>query len=65
MRSSRWTRLLFGREFPFEDVLRLWDYLFAEKLSSAIMDMMCVSMLLRLRWQCEQIRFGTLIVWTL
>ncbi|KAJ9608048.1 hypothetical protein H2200_007036 [Cladophialophora chaetospira] len=48
--SIRWIRLLFGREFDFKDVLRVWDVLFAESLRSDIVDMTCVAMLLRNRW---------------
>ncbi|KFY23747.1 hypothetical protein V493_05669 [Pseudogymnoascus sp. VKM F-4281 (FW-2241)] len=47
----RWIRLLFGREFPFEDLLALWDKLFAEDPNLELIDMICVSMLLRIRWQ--------------
>ncbi|OBT53667.1 hypothetical protein VE04_04642 [Pseudogymnoascus sp. 24MN13] len=47
----RWIRLLFGREFPFEDLLALWDRLFAEDPDLELIDMICVSMLLRIRWQ--------------
>lgn len=49
--AIRWLRLLFGREFEFKDVLKLWDALFAESLSIDIIDMACVAILLRLRWQ--------------
>ncbi|OAP58137.1 hypothetical protein AYL99_07227 [Fonsecaea erecta] len=48
--SIRWIRLLFGREFDFKDVLRVWDVLFAENLRSDIVDLTCVAMLLRSRW---------------
>ncbi|KAL8728893.1 MAG: hypothetical protein Q9166_005133 [cf. Caloplaca sp. 2 TL-2023] len=47
----RWIRLLFGREFPFDHVLALWDRLFAEDPSLDLIDLVCVSMLLRIRWQ--------------
>ncbi|KAL8768809.1 MAG: hypothetical protein Q9209_005098, partial [Squamulea sp. 1 TL-2023] len=47
----RWIRLLFGREFPFDDVLALWDALFAEDPTLDLIDLVCVSMLLRIRWQ--------------
>ena len=46
----RWIRLLFGREFPFEEVLSLWDILFAEDPALDLVDLICVSMLLRIRW---------------
>ena len=49
----RWIRLIFGREFPFEDVLSLWDVLFAEDPALELVDLISVSMLLRIRWQCE------------
>ncbi|KAI4258665.1 MAG: hypothetical protein L6R42_004962, partial [Xanthoria sp. 1 TBL-2021] len=47
----RWIRLLFGREFPFDDVLALWDGIFAEDPTLDLIDLVCVSMLLRIRWQ--------------
>lgn len=47
----RWIRLLFGREFPSEELLMLWDKLFAEDASLELVDMICVAMLLRIRWQ--------------
>lgn len=49
----RWVRLVFGREFPFEDVLMLWDVLFAEDPDLELIDLISVSMLLRIRWQRE------------
>lgn len=55
MFHSRWVRLLFGREFPFDAVLSLWDVLFAERLTLALVDMTCVAMLLRIRWQRRSI----------
>lgn len=48
----RWIRLLFGREFPFEDLLPLWDTLFADDPDLELIDFICVAMLLRIRWQC-------------
>ena len=51
----RWIRLLFGREFPFEMLLPLWDVLFAEDPDLELIDFVCVAMLLRIRWQCKQI----------
>ena len=47
----RWIRLLFGREFSFDEVLTLWDILFAEDPALDLVDLVCVSMLLRIRWQ--------------
>lgn len=57
----RWLRLLFGREFEFKDVLRLWDILFAESLNIDIIDMACVAILLRLRWQLIDADYTTAI----
>ena len=48
----RWIRLLFGREFPLDEVLLIWDLLFAEDPALDLVDFICVSMLLRIRWQC-------------
>ncbi|KAJ5574363.1 uncharacterized protein N7459_008790 [Penicillium hispanicum] len=48
---TRWLRLLFGREFPFDDVLMMWDVLFAHGLRSDLVDFTCIAMLLRIRWQ--------------
>ncbi|APA10520.1 hypothetical protein sscle_06g052900 [Sclerotinia sclerotiorum 1980 UF-70] len=47
----RWIRLLFGREFPFDDLLAVWDILFAEDPELDLVDLICVAMLLRIRWQ--------------
>lgn len=47
----RWIRLLFGREFPLDEVLMLWDVLFAEDPTLNLIDLVCVSMLLRIRRQ--------------
>ncbi|KZL86801.1 wd repeat domain-containing protein [Colletotrichum incanum] len=46
----RWIRLLFGREFPFNELLVLWDTLFAVDSSLSLIDLICVAMLLRIRW---------------
>jgi hypothetical protein len=50
-RFRRWIRLLFGREFPFDELLDLWDALLAEDPALDLVDMVCVAMLLRIRWQ--------------
>ena len=42
---------MFSREFPFEDVLCLWDVMFAEERGLNLVDYVCVAMLLRVRWQ--------------
>lgn len=46
----RWIRLLFSREFPFEQLLVLWDTIFALDPSLDLIDLTCVAMLLRIRW---------------
>ncbi len=56
---SRWVRLLFGREFDFDDVLRVWDLLFAESISLGLIDMTCVAMLLRIRWDLIEADYST------
>ena len=55
----RWIRLLFGREFPFESVLSLWDALFAEDPGLDLVDFICVAMLLRIRWQLLQADYSS------
>ena len=49
----RWMRLLFLREFDMHDVLKMWDALFSHQLKSSLVDMTCLAMLLRIRWQCR------------
>ncbi|KAL2164525.1 hypothetical protein VTH06DRAFT_3741 [Thermothelomyces fergusii] len=46
----RWIRLLFGREFEFGEFLILWDTLFACDPTLELIDLICVAMLLRIRW---------------
>lgn len=46
-------RLLFGREYPFDDVLMMWDVLFANGLRPDLVDFTCIAMLLRIRWDRE------------
>ncbi|KHN96237.1 TBC domain-containing protein [Metarhizium album ARSEF 1941] len=47
----RWIRLLFSREFPLEQLLVLWDTIFAVDSSLKLIDLICVAMLVRIRWQ--------------
>ncbi|TAQ87776.1 hypothetical protein B7494_g3930 [Chlorociboria aeruginascens] len=54
----RWIRLLFGREFPFDDLLTLWDIIFAEDPALDLVDMICVAMLLRIRWQLIEVDYS-------
>ncbi|OJJ51327.1 hypothetical protein ASPZODRAFT_163178 [Penicilliopsis zonata CBS 506.65] len=56
---TRWIRLLFGREFPFDDVLVVWDHLFAEGLRTDLVEFFCVAMLLRIRWQLLEADYST------
>ncbi|KAL9094489.1 MAG: hypothetical protein Q9165_003339 [Trypethelium subeluteriae] len=55
----RWVRLLFGREFPFDDMLQMWDVIFAEDPTLEIVDLVCVVMLLRIRWQLIEADYST------
>lgn len=45
----KWMRLLFSREFPFHDVLVLWDLIFAADPSLKIIDYICCAMIMRVR----------------
>ncbi|POR34045.1 TBC1 domain family member 5 [Tolypocladium paradoxum] len=47
----RWIRLLFSREFPFNQFLVLWDTIFAVDPSLDLIDLICCAMLIRIRWQ--------------
>ncbi|KAK4074856.1 uncharacterized protein Triagg1_5005 [Trichoderma aggressivum f. europaeum] len=47
----RWIRLLFSREFPFNQFLVLWDTILAVDPSLDLIDLVCCAMLLRIRWQ--------------
>ncbi|KAH7329156.1 rab-GTPase-TBC domain-containing protein [Stachybotrys elegans] len=47
----RWIRLIFSREFPFDQFLILWDTIFAVDSSLELIDLICVAMLTRIRWQ--------------
>ncbi|KAK1880313.1 TBC1 domain family member 5, partial [Dissostichus eleginoides] len=45
----RWVRLLFGREFPLQDLLVMWDALFADSITLDLVDYIFVAMLLYIR----------------
>ncbi|XP_056270697.1 TBC1 domain family member 5 isoform X3 [Pseudoliparis swirei] len=45
----RWVRLLFGREFPLQDLLVMWDALFADSVTLDLVDYIFVAMLLYIR----------------
>lgn len=47
--DSRWVRLLFGREFPLQDLLVVWDALFADSITLDLVDYVFVAMLLYIR----------------
>ncbi len=51
--GSRWVRLLFGREFPLQDLLVVWDALFADSITLDLVDYVFVAMLLYIRDACE------------
>lgn len=46
--SRRWIRLLFSREFPLDELLLVWDALFAEDKEFHLVDLICVSMFVTL-----------------
>uniref|UniRef100_A0A093UUC2 TBC1 domain family member 5 n=1 Tax=Talaromyces marneffei PM1 TaxID=1077442 RepID=A0A093UUC2_TALMA len=56
---TRWIRLLFGREFSFDDTLLIWDLLFANGLRATLIDHICVAMLLRIRWQLLEVDYSS------
>ncbi|MGH0154356.1 UNVERIFIED_CONTAM: hypothetical protein FKN15_072906 [Acipenser sinensis] len=45
----RWVRLLFGREFSLQDLLVVWDALFADSITLDLVDYIFVAMLLYIR----------------
>ncbi|XP_053321938.1 TBC1 domain family member 5 [Spea bombifrons] len=45
----RWVRLLFGREFPLQDLLVVWDAIFADSITLELVDHIFVAMLLYIR----------------
>nr|CAD7588099.1 unnamed protein product [Timema genevievae] len=47
----RWLRLLFGREFPLQDLLVLWDAIFAEGQKFELVNYIVVAMLIAIRFQ--------------
>ncbi|PCH00598.1 Hypothetical protein PENO1_047200 [Penicillium occitanis (nom. inval.)] len=56
---TRWIRLLFGREFSFDDTLLIWDSLFANGLRATLIDHICVAMLLRIRWKLLEVDYSS------
>ncbi|KAJ6258396.1 LOW QUALITY PROTEIN: hypothetical protein Dda_6436 [Drechslerella dactyloides] len=55
----RWIRLMFGREFSFDETLGLWDGIFVEDPTLQIVDYVCVAMLLRIRWKLLESDYPT------
>lgn len=51
----RWLRLLFGREFQLQDLLVLWDAIFAEGKQFELTNYIVVAMLVRIRQKCNYI----------
>ncbi|KAJ3327485.1 hypothetical protein HDU76_011722 [Blyttiomyces sp. JEL0837] len=47
--ALRWLRLIFGREFAFEDLMILWDGIFAEDPNLGLVEWICISLLVFLR----------------
>ncbi|CAG5124008.1 unnamed protein product, partial [Candidula unifasciata] len=45
----RWLRLLFGREFPMQDLLMLWDAIFGDGIGFDLVDYIFVAMLMYIR----------------
>ncbi|KJE95089.1 TBC1 domain family protein [Capsaspora owczarzaki ATCC 30864] len=45
----RWVRLLVGREFHMDDVITIWDAIFADSPFLSLIDYFCVAMLLYIR----------------
>lgn len=43
---------MFGREFPMQDLLVLWDAIFADGISFDMVDYVFVAMLLYIREHC-------------
>lgn len=56
----RWLRLLFGREFPMQDLLILWDAIFADSLTFDLVDYVFVAMLSYLKNACQYFRMFSL-----
>lgn len=45
----RWLRLLFGREFSFQQLFIIWDLIFADKSSYSMVDYVFVALLVNIR----------------
>jgi TBC1 domain family protein 5 len=49
----RWLRLLFGREFPMQDLLFLWDALLVDRPALDLVDSVCLALLIQIRDSCK------------
>jgi len=47
----KWVRLLFGREFHLDDLLLIWDAIFAYSVDLSLVDYLCIAMLIFIRTQ--------------
>uniref|UniRef100_A0A7E5A092 Rab-GAP TBC domain-containing protein n=1 Tax=Panagrellus redivivus TaxID=6233 RepID=A0A7E5A092_PANRE len=47
--GMRWFRLLFGREFPFLDLLYLWDVIFTDSPELRLVDEIFMAMMIQIR----------------
>ncbi|KAK6534193.1 hypothetical protein TWF281_005526 [Arthrobotrys megalospora] len=55
----RWIRLMFGREFTFDETLGFWDGIFVEDPTLQIVDYISVAMILRIRWKLLEADYST------
>ncbi|EPS44281.1 hypothetical protein H072_1730 [Dactylellina haptotyla CBS 200.50] len=55
----RWIRLMFGREFTFDETLGLWDGIFVEDPTLQIVDYISIAMMLRIRWKLLEADYTT------
>ena len=60
LRDRRWLRLLFGREFAMQDLLVLWDAIFADGISFDLVDYIFVAMMMFLRETRKSMSWGWL-----
>lgn len=55
----RWIRLLFGREFSLQDLLVLWDAIFADSRTLDLVDYLFIAMLIHIRQQLMSADYST------
>ena len=51
--GRKWVRLLLGREFHLEDVMNLWDAILSDGPNLALLEYICVAMLMYIREDCK------------